>query len=309
MHLSAIDLNLLVALEALLRKRSVTLAAAELGLSQPAVSRALGRLRDLFGDPLLVRSGHGMLPTPRALLLVDPLHAALDAVRRSLDPPADFEPASARRAFVLGAIDTTQAVVLPRLLELLREQAPGVDVSTAPLRSTDETFSQLRSGERDLAIGRFEAPPDAIRHELLYRDRIVCLARRDHPRVRGKLSLKRYLAEAHLAPESVSPLERPFTIESLLAKLGLERRVACIVENLAMAPFVVARTDLLCTAPGATIRPFAKGLGLRMLEPPFATPEFDLRLAWHERNENEAGHRWLRTALLDLFAASRAQHA
>jgi DNA-binding transcriptional LysR family regulator len=114
--------------------------------------------------------------------------------------------------------------------------------------------------------------------------------------------MERYLAESHLAPELVTPLERPFTIEELLAEQGLERRVVCTVENLAMAPFVVARTDLLCTSPGRTILPFAKGLGLRILDPPFDAPGFDLHLVWHERSERDTGHAWLRQLVLDLHA-------
>lgn len=305
MHLAGIDLNLLVALDAVLRERNVTRAAAEVGLSQPAMSRALGRLRDLFGDPLLVRSGQGMTPTPRALELIQPLAACLDGIRRTLEPPAGFDPKHARRGFVISALDTTQAVVLPGLLErIARTGAEGVELSTAPLRSESETFAQLASGQRDLAMGRFESPPRGIERALLYRDRIVCVVRRDHPRIRGRLTLARYLAEAHLAAESFTPVERPFTIESLLAQQGLARRVVSRVENLAIAPLVVARTDLLCTAPARTIAPFARSLGVRVLELPFEAPDFELHLAWHERNDRDGGHLWLRALILDHFAES-----
>ncbi len=302
-HLAGIDLNLLVALDALLRQRSVSRAASEVGLSQPAMSRTLSRLRELFDDPLLVRTGHSMVPTPRALSLIEPLAASLEAIRRTLEPPDKFDPLVARRAFVLGAVDTTQAVVLPRLLEFLSNKAPGIEVSTAPIRSTEELFALLASGERDFAIGRFESPADGIHCERLYADRIVCLARRDHPRVRGTLTMKGYLAESHMAQEEASPLERPFTIESLLAAKGLIRHVACRVENLAMAPLVVSRTNLLCTAPEQTIAPFAEGLNLRVLEPPFDAPAFELQIVWHERNERDGGHRWLRETLRELFSA------
>jgi DNA-binding transcriptional LysR family regulator len=300
-HLRATDLNLLVVLDALLRERSVTRAAAEVGLSQPAMSRALARLRDLFDDPLLVRAGHAMVPTPRALEIEAPLSRSLEAIRRTLEPPGRFEPATARRAFAISALDTTQAVVLPPLLDRIRAEAPGIEVSTAPLRSTSAAFGQLASGERDLAIGRFDSHPDGIRRALLYRDRVVCLVRRGHPRIRGTLTMKRYLAEAHLAQESDSPIDRPFTIDRILAERGLTRRIACTVENLAMAPFVVARTNLVCSAPGETIAPFATGLGLRILAPPFEAPAFDLHVAWHQRNDRDDGHIWLRETTLELF--------
>jgi DNA-binding transcriptional LysR family regulator len=301
MHLGTVDLNLLVTLDALLRQRSVTLAADELGLSQPAVSRALGRLRDLLDDPLLVRSGHSMVPTPRAMSLIEPLYASLTAVRRTLEPPGEFDAASAQRAFVISAADTTQAVVLPPLLAYISGEAPGVEVSTAPFRSTDGLFEKLASGEHDLGVSRFESPPEGIRTEFLYHDRMVCLVREDHPRIRRKLTMKRYLAEAHLAQESSSPVERPFTIEGLLAKQGLKRRVVCTVGDLAMAPYVVARTDLICSAPGETIRPYAEGLKVRVLEPPFEAPGFRLQLAWHERSDTDPAHAWLRNTVLSLF--------
>ncbi len=300
-HLAGIDLNLLVALDALLRERSVTRAAAEVGLSQPAMSRTLGRLRDLFDDALLVRAGHEMIPTPRALELRAPLGMSLDAIRRTLEPQGPFDPRVSQRSFLVSALDTTQAVVLPRLLDLIRREAPGIDIGTAPLRSAPETFAQLASGERDLAVGRFETTPDGIRRTLLYRDEIVCLVRRDHPRVRTRLTMKRYLAESHLAAESFTPVERPYTIESLLAERGMSRRVVCTVENLAIAPFVVASTDLICSAPGRTIAPFAEGLGVRVLRPPFDAPGFELHVAWHERNDRDPGHGWLRDAVIGLF--------
>ena len=301
----AVDLNLLVALDALLRERSVSRAATDMGLSQPAMSRALGRLRDLFDDPILVRSGHSMVPTPRALELAAPLGTALEAIRRTLERPGDFEAHTAERSFVLSAVDDTQPVLLPRILGHIRREAPGIEVSMVPLRSTSETFAQLALGEIDLAVGYFGSPPPGIARALLYQDRIVCLARRDHPRVRGRLTMKHYVEEAHLAEDLGTAVERPFTIDSLLAEKGLARRVACTVQTLAIAPVVVARTDLLCSAPGETIAFFAKGLGVRIFDPPFESPGFDLHLAWHKRNDREGGHAWFRNALLRLFRDSR----
>ena len=302
-NLAAIDLNLLVALDALLRERSVTRAARQVGLSQPAMSRALGRLRDLLDDPILVRAGHAMVPTPRALAAMAPLGASLEAIRRTLEPPESFDPRTSRRSFELGAIDTTQVAVLPRLLDAVSREAPGVEVASRPLASAAETFQQLSAGTRDLAIGRYEAVPGGIRREVLYQDRAVCVVRRGHPRIRGRLTLRRYLAEAHLASVAVATAEQPFTIEGLLAERGLERRIACTVENLAVAPLVVSRTDLICTAMRETVAPFAQKLGVRLLEPPLPFPELNLHLVWHERNDRDNGHAWLRETLLGLFSA------
>jgi len=301
-HLSSIDLNLLVALESLLRHRSVTDAANEVGLSQPAMSRALGRLRELFDDPLLLRAGQSMMPTPRAIELEAPLDACLAAIRKTLEPAEAFEPRHAKRSFRIAAVDTTQTVILPEILRMLVNDAPQVEVSTAPILSTQGTFDQLASGERDFAVGRFESPPDAVVCDVLYWDEIVCLVRQEHPRIRDALSMERYLAESHLAAESRLSIESPFTIEALLAAEGMTRHVACKVENLAMAPFIVARTDLIATAPGRTIRPFAEGLNLRILPPPFRAPGFPLQLAWHRRNEDDGGHRWMRERIIEIFA-------
>ena len=300
-NIEAIDLNLLVALDALLRERSVSRAATSVGLSQPAMSRALGRLREVMEDPLLVRQGHRMLPTPRALGLVEPVAAAIAAVRLAFTPSDAFDPHTARRRFRLGAVDTTLAVVLPLLLGRLDEIAPGVEVGTAPLRSTADCFDRLVGGEWDLAIGRFPSPPEGLEKRLLFEDRIVCVVRRDHPRIGESLTLDDYVAEAHLSVETGAPDDQPFTIEDRLRSQGFERRVVSRLENLAMAPFVVAQTDLLCTAPLRTIAPFADGLGLRMLELPFETPAFELELAWHASVDVDPANEWLREVIAALF--------
>ena len=300
-HLSGVDLNLLVALEALLAEQNVTRAASLVGLSQPAMSRALGRLRDLLDDPILVRAGQSMVPTARALATREPLRRALEAVRRTLEPAAHFDPRTTTRSFALSCLDTTQVVLLPQLIPLLGREAPGLDLVTRPMASPRETLQQLSLGDLDLTIGSFAAPLPGVRSERLYTDRLICLVRRGHPRIRRRLTLERYLSEAHVSGETVSRAELPFTIEAILEALGHERRVACTVANLAMAPFVVSTTDLVCTAVEQSIAPFVSGLGLRALAPPFAVPELEIRLFWHERSENDAGHRWLREALLTLF--------
>ncbi|MBW2268889.1 MAG: LysR family transcriptional regulator [Deltaproteobacteria bacterium] len=295
------DLNLLVALEALLAERNVTRAAARVGLSQPAMSRALGRLRELLEDPILIRSGHRMVPTARALAAEEPLERALEAIGAALAPEPEFDPARTRRSFAMGCLDTTQVVVLPRLLERLAREAPGLDVETRSLVSNRETVAELAVGQLDLAIGRFDATPPGFHSAPLYSDRVVCLVRRGHPRIRRHLSLKRYLAEAHLATETVSHSDLPFTVEALLAQQGYARRVACTIGSLATAPLIVSRTDLVCTAVSRTIEPFAKGLGVRTFPPPFDAPAIELRVVWHERAVGDRGHAWLRATLLDLF--------
>ena len=300
-NLAALDLNLLVALDAMLREGSVSRAARECGLSQPAMSRALARLRDLLDDPLLVRAGQRMVPTARAKQLQRPLEQALEAVRNALDASLEFDPATTSRSFALGSLDTTQLVVLPRLLEALSASAPNVRIATHGFFDTPEVVARLESGELDAAVGRFEALPPAIRSLPLFRERMVCLARRGHPRVGRRLTLRSYLAEAHVSAETVARPELPFTIESLLGERGHSRRVVATISNIALAPFIVSRTDLLCTAPARSIAPFCENLGVRMLRPPFETPVFEMDLIWHDRVADDPGHRWLRDTLARLF--------
>ena len=263
----------------------------------PAITRVFLRARS-GGRARADRSS-----APRARQLAEPLLAAMHAIERTLEPPTEFVPATTRRAFRLGATDTTLAVVLPSLLGRIADAAPGVAITTAPMRSNAETFERLSTGGWDLAIGRYQDVPDGIRSSRLFTDRMVCLARADHPRIRRRLSLERYVAESHVSIEPVEGPEQPFTIESLLREQGLERRVVSRLDNLAMAPFVVARTDLLCTAPLRTIEPFAEGLGLRILPPPFEAPSFDLDLAWHASLDADPANAWLRGELLALLEA------
>ncbi len=307
MNLSAVDLNLLVALDALLQEQSVSRAALRVGLSQPAMSRALSRLRGLLEDPVLVRSGREMVPTSRALATRAPLHQALEAIRRTLEPSSQFEPARSTRSFSLSCIDITQVVVLPRLLEALSRTAPEVSLVTAPPLSVGDTFRNLATGELDLAIGRFIRAPTGIRQTPLYSDRLVCLARENHPRIRRRISLKQYLRESHLAAEPVVRADLPFTVEALLEERGLRRHVVAQVSSLAIAPLIVAQTDLICTALERMMAPFVAGLGLRVLVPPIEFGNVELQLIWHERVQRDPPHRWLRETLFDLFNVEAAE--
>jgi DNA-binding transcriptional LysR family regulator len=247
-----------------------------------------------------------MVPTSRALAARAPLHQALDAVRRTLEPSLEFEPAESTRSFSLSCIDVTQVIVLPPLLDALIRDTPGISVEARPLPTAGDTFRGLAAGELDLAIGRFDALPAGISQAPLYADRIVCLVRRDHPRIRGRITLKQYLAESHLAAEPMARADLPFTVETLLEKRGLSRRVAAKVANHAIAPFIVSQTDLVCTATERMISPFKAGLKLRALAPPLEFDELELQLIWHERVEQDPAHRWLRETMLGLFRSGVA---
>ncbi|RYE90606.1 MAG: LysR family transcriptional regulator [Myxococcales bacterium] len=296
MNLASIDLNLLVALEALLAERSVSRAARRLGLSQPATSHALGRLRELLGDPLLVRAGDRMEATPRALALEGPLATALTAVRAVVAPDAPFDPARSDRAFSLETIDYAAAVLLPPLMERLGREAPRVSLEVRT--RTDDIDAQLARGALDLAIGLTSPDRPGLRQQPVLSDLFVCVLRRGHPALRRPLTLDRYCAQRHLL---VTPTGRPGSlVDDLLAQSGRRRHVALRVPHFLLAPPLVARSDLVWTAPGSMAQAHAALLPLTLRPPPFDLGGFTLTLRWHERAEHDPGHRWLR----ELVAAS-----
>ena len=302
MNLAAVDLNLLVTLEALLAERSVTRAARRLGLSQPAVSHALQRLRDLFGDPLLVRAGGALQPTERALALSAPLGSALEAVRRALDGPAAFEPATARRSFAVSTADHGSFVLLPELWATLNTAAPGVDVSVR-VDTVDQGMRELADGELDLLIGPYHREVPGYHRQRLLHERFVCVLRKGHPAARGELTLDAWLALPHLL---VAPRGRPGSaVDEALAALGRTRRVGLMVPQFLVAPHVVAASDLVWTAPERMARAYAKLLPLTVLPVPIALEGFTVWQSWHERRHRDPGHAWLRQRVHAVAAGSR----
>lgn len=292
MNLSALDLNLLVVLRALLLERSVTRAARRVGLSQPATSHALSRLREALGDPLFVRSGRDLVSTPRAEALRDPLEAALGGLERALDAPQSFDPGRASRTFTIATNDYSLFVLMPPLLARIARLAPRVDLR---VRETGNTpFAELLSGsEFDMAIsviGPTKRP--GLRTRRLFSDKFACLVRRDHPRVKKKLTLDLYadLPHAFVAPRGT----RGGAVDDALRARGRERRVALLLPNFLVAPHVIARSDLVVTLGERIAKTFADQLPLRVLPPPIALPEFEMSLIWHERMDADAGHAWFR---------------
>lgn len=295
-QLGNLDLNLLVTLDAVLTERSVGRAAVRLGVTQPAVSHALRRLRELLDDPLLIRTPRGMIPTPRAERITDTLRRCLSEIGGVIQGDAAFDPATARRTFTLGAIDATQFVLLPALMKRLARAAPGIDLVVRTMRG--ELFASLESGSLDVAIGSFPAAPEAFRRKPLYHQRYVCLVRRDHPTVGEKLTLEDYVSLSHVA---VAPMGLPGNpIEEALAKLGHRRRVALEVPHFLVAPLVVAETDFALLLPELVGKRFAEMLSLRVLPPPIELAGFTVSQLWHERVQLDPAHMWLRQTLAEL---------
>ncbi|WP_448682356.1 LysR family transcriptional regulator [Pseudomonas nicosulfuronedens] len=291
--LRRIDLNLLVILDALLDERHVSRAAERLAMTQPAVSHALNRLRDLLDDPLLVRAGNQMQLTRRAFELAGPLREILGGVRR-LVLGDDFDPANAELELRLGMSDYGAWVVLPALLPLLRSEAPGIhlDVRQASRVGMAELVA---SGELDGALGVFPMLPEGLRVQQLFEERFVCLCSRETLGERQRLNLDDYLAAPHLRVAlQQSPAEE---IDSHLEKLGRRRQVAATVPHFSVAPSLLVGTDLVLTIAARVLPDDLESHGLASFEAPLKLAPFDFVQIWSETSEDDPARRWLRGKL------------
>lgn len=300
---SKLDLNLLVTFEALLAERNVSRAATRLGLSQPAVSAQLARLRDVFGDRLFVPAHRSMVPTARALELQEPLRAALDEVRGVVVVAGkQFDPARDSLTVKIAASDYVQCALLAPFAAGLCRRAPGIRIAALPLdgRLIDR---QAELGDVDLAIMTRATAPTVLRHRALFDETYVCVARRHHPLVHGRLDLKTFLTLDHVL---VSPRGAGFwgPTDEALAALGHRRRVVLSVSSFLVVPEIVARSDLIALLPERIAR--SRGRSLQVLRPPIAVEGFSESMIWHERTHQHPGHRWIRDTLVDwLQSGSR----
>jgi DNA-binding transcriptional LysR family regulator len=299
MELASVDLNLLPVLAALLETESVTLAAERLGLSTSATSHALGRLRDQLGDPLLVRAGRRLVPTPRATAILPRVTAAMAANRAVFAVAESLDPATLARTFRLQTTDHVSLVLGPALDRALREQAPDVDLYLLPI--APDVSPLLRDGSIDAAVGVFPDAAPELRRRALFDDHFVCLVREDHPVVGETLDLETWLSLPHML---VSPRGRDGgLVDRVLAEWGRTRRVRRTVPQFLVAAFLLAQSDEVLTV-SARIAASVRGLlPLRELSPPIALPHYTLQLLWHPRHDSDPAHRWLRERLVEVSAA------
>lgn len=300
MKLSALDLNLLVAFDTLAREGSVTRAAAKLHVSQPALSGALARLRHHFQDPLFVRQGGRMRPTPRARQLARPIAEAIAILREMLEPGARFRPETSTRLFVVAATDYVEAICLGRLMRALQREAPGASLrAVRPPQALWPPVEALRDGAVDLALGLF-APEVRPRQDQLSQrlapERIVAVIRERHPGVGRRLDLRTFLEIPHI--RIIYPNDgHAGVVDTALASRGLERRVALTVANLTPVPAIVAGSDLIGLAPERLARAWARAFALRIFDPPIAIPDLPLTMVWHESRQNDPVQRWFRNLI------------
>jgi DNA-binding transcriptional LysR family regulator len=296
MNVHDIDLNLLRVFDAVLHEKGVTPAAARLGLTQPAVSNALARLRKLFGDALFVRTPRGVDATPFARELAEPVRQALALLESALAHGPGFDPATSARAFRFYMSDLGQIEFLPPLVERVQRDAPGVRLEAVALE-VDDIADALAAGALDLAIGFLPGLAAPVRRQALFRDPYLCLMRADHPIT--ALTKKKFLEASHAL---VTYRGGHRVIEEALDRAGLARRIALRVPHFTVVPMVLERTDLVLTLPARVARVFERRGKLKALPPPVPIPQAEVAVHWHERFEPDPGNRWLRERVVELFA-------
>jgi DNA-binding transcriptional LysR family regulator len=290
MNLAGVDLNLLHVLCVVLEERSATRAAQRLHVTQSAISNALRRTRDLFGDPLVIRRPHGLEPTPRALALLPALRAWVEGARRLLQELPSFDPKHSTRTFRIACTDAVAVTLLQPILELLSERAPAVRLRMVTL---DRVVARdgLTRGDVDLVIGIPPVLDEGHEAELVYRDPMVCMVRADHPRVRTRLSLEAFASLPHVDLALFDAIDD--TVDRALSKHGRSRTVQVALPHFSAVPLAVLSTDCVATLSSRLARAFAARMPLRVLEPPIAFDPIEIRQVKLRRSEADGSVRFL----------------
>ena len=304
MNIARVDLNLLVYLDVLLRECNVTRAAEELGISQPAMSNSLRRLRDLFDDPLLVRTSDGMIPTDRALELQPLVRNVLAAAEIAVLPKTEFDPTGSDRIFRIMASDYTEVTLLPHLLQRLRREAPGIRLDI--MTPSDVSFHDVERGKVDLVINRFDSLPQSFHQVHLWDDSFSCVVSATNPIIK-KWTLKSYLASKHvwvsktgmgvgvgMTPDDV---QRLGWVDEALGKLDAKREIMVFTRHYQAALLLGEQDDLIVTIPSIAARTMSGNPNVVILEPPFGIPRMRLKMVWSPLLQRDPGHKWLRQVI------------
>jgi DNA-binding transcriptional LysR family regulator len=298
MNMMDLDLNLLRAFDAIATEGSVTVAGERIGLSQPAMSNALARLRTLFGDPLFVRTPRGMRPTPFAQQLAQPVREALRLIQAALQQHAGFDPRSSSNTFRFYMSDIGEMVFLPGLLERVKHDAPGVKIEVVRIPIKD-VHTALEAGELDLAVGFLPGLTTGTRQQPLFREHYVCMLRADHPVIGATISRKQFREAAHVLVSYTGTGHQ--VIEETFVAEGLSARIAVRVPHFLVVPMILARTDLVVIVPSRVAAVFARLGNFKVLKLPVDMPSFEVRLHWHERFHQDPANRWLREVMTELY--------
>ncbi len=300
MSLRDIDLNLLVAFDALMRECHVTRAAYRMDVSQSSMSLALSKLRVMFHDPLLVKSGKGLVPTERARFLMPQVEDILRGVDVLIHEEQPFDPSQASAVITMIVIDYIDFVVVPHLMDELQRSAPNISlriVGPNP-RQLGEAMS---SGEIDMALTYFPTPPGNVRTRPLFKDRMVGIARSGHPLFERPLSLEGYCDYAHVAIKPAEGAEMyNALIDGALGSEGRQRRIAVSKPTFMGVPFLISQSDLISTIPERIAQRFTDLAAIRIFEPPLKLAPINVVLMWHDRTHNNPLYRWLRDLIADV---------
>lgn len=307
MQTDRIDLNLLEYLDVLLRERNVTRAASHLGLSQPAMSNGLRRLRIMFDDPLLVRTSEGMTPTARALELQPLIHDVLAKIDKAVQPQSSFEPATAERVFRIMASDYAESTIFPSILPRLREEAPGITLDI--MTPSDVSFLDVEQGKVDLVINRFDSIPQSFHQKLIWNDSFACLFSAQNP-IRDNFNLDTYLQAQHVwvsktgmgVGVGIDPgdVQRLGWVDEALNKLGKKRHITIFTRHYQAAMSLAEQKDLIVTIPTRAARLKQQNPRVIIKEPPFSIPLMELKMAWSPLLQHNPGHQWMRRLIVEV---------
>ncbi len=298
-NFSGVDLNLLITFAVLIEELSATKAAARMHLSQSAVSHALRRLREVFGDALLVRVRHGLEATPRALALYRDLMPCLETIEAKLRDPEEFTPATSERVFRLGLPSALDVCITPVLLQRLAAEAPGMRLVIRPIDAQTGP-GKLDSGEVELGVSHFPQVERWHRKEEVGLHDFACIYDGERLKARAPISLDAYLAADHVLPSFSGDLTGE--ADQALARNGHERHVVAATVDFSSIPFYLSAANAIATMPSYAARIFADRLGLTLSPPPFAIPDFSLSMIWHSRLDQDAGHLWFRSLVGEIAA-------
>jgi DNA-binding transcriptional LysR family regulator len=296
MHTGNLQVSQLRLIHEIALSGSLTEAAERVGLTQPAASHALARLRQQLNDPLFVRTSKGMRPTPYGARLATSVRNALDALNGAFESHPAFDPASSRRSFNLYMSDNGQLVVLPRLLARLEKTAPHVRVRARAFPAK-ALHTAMEAGDVDLAVGSFTGLVAGFKQKRLFRETYVCVVRKDHPLFKNGMTEEGFARAPHASAEEAGLAHE--LLDRWLSKHDVKRDVMLTVPQFVVLPIVIVDSDLLVIMPSRVAAQFAKMLPVKLLEPPMKLPAYDIRLFWHERFHDDPANRWLRGVLME----------
>lgn len=310
MNIRSVDLNLLVYLDVLLKERNVTRAAESLGISQPAMSNGLRRLRELFNDPVLVRTSEGMMPTERAEQLQPVVREVLAAIEKAVEPRSEFCAAEADRVFRISVSDYTESTLLPELMRRLRSEAPNITLDV--LTPSDISYQDVELGSIDLVINRFDVLPQSFHQMTIWRDSFSCLLSVHNP-IREDFTLDNYLESGHVWVSKTgmgvgvgmdpSAVQRLGWVDEALADIGKQRRIRVFTRHYQAAMQLAELQDLVITLPTKAAELLKDNPNVVILDPPFQIPDIELKMAWSPLLQHNSAHQWIRRLIADVASA------